>query len=158
MQQYDLFKVSEFIRNHSVASYATVSKDNKPHVATIYYVVDQDLSFYFATRSKTRKYLHAVDNNNVALVITDEQLFVTVQIEGKAQFLNDPKEIDWAAVALAQIQQSHAGVTPIQRIPAGEYVFVKVIPTWMRAVNFAKWLNLIEYETPKDYLPKSSHE
>ena len=71
---------------------ATVATEEKPDAATVFYVVDEDLTIYFMTRVESRKFLNLEKQPMVSMVITDEKTMETIQLTGTAeriQNLND---------------------------------------------------------------------
>lgn len=75
----------KFLQEHTLATLATVSADGVPHAASIYYVVDKDLSVYCVTREETQKYQNIQQNSSVSLVVTYEESAETVQLIGRAE-------------------------------------------------------------------------
>ncbi|MCW2763413.1 MAG: hypothetical protein JWR85_3614 [Marmoricola sp.] len=46
-------KVHAFLRQHHMGVLSTVSSDGEPWGAAIYFIVDEDFTFYFVTRAET---------------------------------------------------------------------------------------------------------
>lgn len=137
--QVELDQIKEFLNEHRLATLSTASMNGQPHGASIYVWADADLNFYFTTQTDTRKHSFAMARNQVALTIADAGMQVTVQIEGKAELIEDVETGKQVIRGLAD--------APAQAIPhwpppvsklGNEYSIIKVTPTWMRLANFSK--------------------
>ncbi len=95
----DEAEVRAFLRSPvRTASVATVRKDGRPHVAPVWYDVDDDGTIVFTTGATTAKG-HAIRRTGqVALVVQDDQPpFSFVTIEGAATWSDDLDEVRaWA--------------------------------------------------------------
>ncbi len=121
---------------------ATVSADGEPHISTIFFVVDEDFNMYFSTKTGTRKYGDMQENNRVALAVTDERLLVTVQLRGTVTTLKEGENEKGSFVRLMAADNRGARwMPPISKIDAGEYVMMKITPTWLRYGDFSKGVN-----------------
>jgi uncharacterized pyridoxamine 5'-phosphate oxidase family protein len=83
--------VYKFLQENSTAVVATSFKDT-PKAATVYFVVDEALNFYFITKRKTSKYLNAELNPNIAIVVGTGPEHITVQAGGRAELIVDSVE------------------------------------------------------------------
>lgn len=81
------------------ATLATTRKDGRPHVAPVWYDLDDDGTIVFNTGATTVKG-HAIRRDGqVALCVQDDRPpFAFVLVEGVATWSEDPAEVaDWAA-------------------------------------------------------------
>ena len=139
----------EFLAGHYVATLATVKWGNMPHAASIYYHVDKEGNIFFLTKGGTQKFSNINKNGNVAMVITDAESLQTVQLEGFA------KEVDYAK-DYAQLTQEFAkklsksghpwAQIPINHLTQGYFVLVKVVPNWIKWIDFKDWKHVVQYE------------
>ncbi len=83
--------VQHFLQNHHGAVVSTVNFSGKPEAAFIYYTLDEESNFYFITKNQTRKAKNLEINKSVAIVISDEELMQTLQMEGTASLVEDSK-------------------------------------------------------------------
>lgn len=72
----------------------------KPWVATVYYIVDDDLNLYFLTSPETEHGQHIAKNKHVACNIADTHQKVTdkkigMQIQGRVSRVNAVQRIKW---------------------------------------------------------------
>lgn len=131
-------KLMEFLRSKMIAVISTISSEEKPESATIYYDVDENFNFYFMTKIFTRKYANLEKNTEVALVIGTENEPITAQIQGKAKLITDNEEYNLKMEQLEKRFLKNEYVAPLFQLNSGEnkVVLFKVTPTWIR------WLDL----------------
>jgi uncharacterized pyridoxamine 5'-phosphate oxidase family protein len=119
-----------------LAVFSTVSEAGKPESATMYYLCDESLNIFFVTRYESRKYKNLMKNPSMAFVLTSELPPKTVQVEGTAAEVIDPQEqVTYFDKLIAKANEGLA-LLPVEQIPAGEMVFMKMTPTWIRYGNF----------------------
>lgn len=82
-----------FLRENIFAAVATVSSEEKPQVAFMYYSVDKDFNIYIMTRRDTRKCKSLLENGAVAVAVGNEEGIESVQIEGYAKEVTDGGEV-----------------------------------------------------------------
>lgn len=135
----ELQQIKEFLNKHRLATLSTASMNGQPHGAAVYVWADEQLNFYFVTQADTRKHSFAMARNQVALTITDAEMQVTVQIEGKTILVEDLETGKQVIRGLAEApaQSIPHWPPPVSKL-GDEYAIVKVVPTWMRLANFSK--------------------
>ncbi|OHB24301.1 MAG: hypothetical protein A2542_01250 [Parcubacteria group bacterium RIFOXYD2_FULL_52_8] len=93
-------EAKEFLQKNHTAVVASVYRKYVA-ASTVYYVLDDDLNFFFATRKGTDKYLNFSDNANVALVVGTGPKHISVQVRGHVERLHgEPR-----AAALERLTQ-----------------------------------------------------
>jgi PPOX class probable F420-dependent enzyme len=82
------------------AKVATVRPDGRPHVAPVWYAVDDDSSILFTTGEDTVKGKALRRDSRVALSVDDERPpFSFVLVEGTAEIVDDLEQVrHWAGV------------------------------------------------------------
>lgn len=127
-----------FLHGHRTGVVASVTKDGKPHAATIYYYVADDFSIYFLTKVSTKKYQIHKETQRVAFVVSDEQIPQTVQIEGTIEEVS-PENQDMKILAnLTEIITMNATYpAPLTKLGNSGVVLMKIVPTWLRFADFA---------------------
>lgn len=85
--------------------------DNLPHSATVYYVVDEDLHFYFLTAIDTTKYNQLLKNNKASVVVGFGPTYVTMQGHGTTELLTKGSPEENQALALIKNRISETGHT-----------------------------------------------
>lgn len=75
----------KFLDANRTAALATVDVNNQPDVATVYCVINKDLTIYFTSRVEGRKYINLMRNPSVALSFAKESTLETVLVRGTAQ-------------------------------------------------------------------------
>lgn len=135
-------KILTFLQTHAVAVLSTVGHDNSPYAATIYIVADNDLNFYFLTKSDTKKTQNINHNNKAAITMMDTALPITLQTTGTIQLVKDPEKLLDMFIKIAE-KNAHkeAGFSwppPLAKLRgAGGLLMYKFIPSWMRLGDFS---------------------
>lgn len=70
----------KFLSAHRAATLATVATKNIPDAATVFYIVDEDLTIYFMARIESRKFRNLEKQHVVSMVISDEKTMETIQL------------------------------------------------------------------------------
>lgn len=130
----DRDKLFDFLRSKTIAVISTVAHTNQPMSATIYFVVDKYLNFYFMTKNSTRKCKNIAYNREISLVVGTENIPVTVQIQGLAEKVEDEAEFALRMDQLKEISFKNNFIGPLFQIDEAknEIVIYKVKPTWVR--------------------------
>jgi general stress protein 26 len=128
-------KFFEFIKSKNVAAISTVSADNQPMSATIYYIVDDNFTFYFMSKN-TNKIRNIQNNNKVALLISRENAPISAQIHGVAQKIHGNSHFDKKRDELIQSLIHNSFSPPIFEVSGDDIFIHQITPTWMR------WLDL----------------
>lgn len=117
------------IQEHMVIS--TVDKNNKPESALVGFGQDEDLILMFGTYTTTRKYKNILNNNNVAVVFSDND-GITVQYEGKASVLIEPD--------LSKYKELYFTKNPSGRNYENypHQIYIKISPVWIRYTDIHK--------------------
>lgn len=125
-----------FLKEHFVMSVAT-SKDNKPAVAPVIYVIDEQLNFYFVTYRMSRKAQNLISNPQCSFTIW-EFLKMSVQADGTASIVEDEAQKSWVIDEFANAATKDPNFwAPIFRIKRGDYCVFKIVPTWIRLLDLA---------------------
>jgi len=123
-----------FLKEKFVMDLATCV-DNKPAVAPVVYVIDEDLQFYFVTYTNTLKSNNLIKNPQCSFVIW-EFLKMSVQASGVASVVEDEAKKEWVIEAFADAATKDPNFwAPIFRIKRGDYMVFQIKPTWMRVLD-----------------------
>lgn len=113
---------------------ATVSGD-QPGVSVMLYTVDDDMNFYFGTHKDSFKIKNLLTNPKISAVVWEFGK-IQVQINGTAIPLEDPSEQVKIMDQLADSATKDSEFwPPLFRIKGGEYILMKIKPTWMRVLD-----------------------
>jgi general stress protein 26 len=128
----------EYLRNQTIAVVSTVSPEGKPMSATVYFIVDNDFTFYFITKTFSRKHKNLEQNPNISMVVGTENKPVTVQMEGSAERIVDKDIFKERFDNFVDLLSKNNYVGPIFQLSEedNELVIYKVKPNWLR------WLDL----------------
>lgn len=128
-------QILEYIKNHDLAVVSTVNEKHKPQAATVGYFFDEDNTFYFMTRTSTRKVANIKANPNVAIVVGTMMSPNTVQMEGEAQILNSGQdEFKALLVKFAGLKILYNG--PFLKLEGIDFVIIKVKINWLRWLDY----------------------
>lgn len=134
MTKEDIYKEILSI-SEQYAVFATVD-GTKPQAATMYFVCNETLDIFFMTKTSTRKYANLRQNPQMAFVLTANHPPKTIQIEGKVEEVMDPEEQTTYYGQLVEKARNNVSMPPIEQIAAGEVVFMKLVPDWIRVGSF----------------------
>lgn len=130
-------KAFKFLNEHSLASIATVADNGQPHVANVYYVIDEKLNVYCVTRTETSKFQNIKNNPRVALVVTDEETVETVQFLGVAEVVKDETQASDILQKLWKTTlNSQSWPAPIVKLSSGDLTLIRIKPTELKLGNF----------------------
>ena len=133
----------KFLSAHRAATLATVNAKKKPDAATVFYIVDKDLTIYFMTRIESRKFHNLKKQSIVSMVITDEETMETIQLTGAAERIENLKEEGGALTKLwtADYKNPTWPGPAVKLFESGHSVqlaVVKVVPHEMTYAIFEK--------------------
>jgi len=122
--------IRDFLQKHHCGVLSTADTVGNPHAAVMYYTIDSDYRLTFTTKVETQKYKNMEQNEEVMFVCYDEPTETTVQISGRVEKVVDPKESRDSLNALYRLSEtySHSELPPIEKLYAGDYVSLKLIP------------------------------
>ncbi len=133
----------KFLSAHRSATLATVNEKKKPDAATVFYIVDEDLTIYFMTRIESRKFHNLEKQTIVSMVITDEVTMETIQLTGAAERIENSKEESEALTKLwtADYKNPNWPGPAVKLFESGHSVqlaVVKVVPQEMTYAVFKR--------------------
>lgn len=117
---------------------STVSKDGRPWGSAIIFAIDEDLNFFFMTRSDTLKYKNIEAHPTVALTVADEKYQVTVQAVGTVTRVAAKDYIDVVFKKLAGVKPhgDYHWVPPVIKVHKGDYMILQFTPKKLQYANF----------------------
>lgn len=129
----------EYLKEHRLGVVSTVDKSGAPHIASVFYVYDEDFTFYFFSREATQKFEDIIDNNKVAFVVSSEDPPATVQMTGVAEVVASGDQTSEIVARLAKRTEdfSKNNWLPIMQMEGKGVRVVKITPNWLRYGNFA---------------------
>ncbi len=127
------------LQSHYLAAIATISEDGVPHTAAVYYMVDDDLSFYFFTKQETNKFIHISNNDIASLLVTDEDGLQSLSIEGSVINANDQQHVHVVTEKFDKtLKQHRVTLSPLLEHDAGNFVLLRLTPTKIRWACFSE--------------------
>lgn len=132
-------KAQAFLEEHKVAVLSTASEKGEAWGAAIYYVVDENLAFYFFTHVGSKKYRNLQEHPQAALTIVDDYQQTTVQASGKIAEVPMGEELDRAYRQLAQVHPpgQFSWVPPVSKIhDQGSTAVLKFTPDEVQYSQF----------------------
>ncbi len=147
--------VRRFLKANSTAVLATSFK-NIPYAATVYYIVDDSLNFYFSTKKDTDKFMNLKATTVAALVIGSGPKKITVQARGHIVVLEKTERQKALTRIADMIQEKKMRPVPIRALrkfkadgPETD-IAVKFIPTYLTYFN-------LDDEEYRDSLSEEQH-
>lgn len=122
--------IRNFLKSHDCGVIATADTSANPYAAVIYYSIDDSFSLTFTTKKETQKYKDMEQNSQVTFVCYDEPAQTTVQVSGHVETVTDPDVHQSSINRLYKLSESVSGATlpPIEKLFAGDYVTMRLIP------------------------------
>lgn len=117
---------------------STVSEDGKPWGSAIIFAVDEDLNFFFMTRSGTLKFKNIAKNPHAALTIADEEQQTTLQAAGNISRVAAKDYIDIVFKKLASVKPrgDFQWIPPVIKVHNGDYMILQFTPTKLQYGDF----------------------
>jgi general stress protein 26 len=132
-------KVYEFLQSHAVGILSTATTAGIPSASPIYFIVDEDLNFFFVTKSDTKKAQNVKENKNVALTIVDSGIPLTIQSSGTVEEVQDPQMYAKLAEANAKEKGGFSWPPPLSKLESeGFLLLYKFQPSWLRVGDFSE--------------------
>lgn len=133
-------RIYDFLKGNHIGVLATVDPNGNPHAATIYYSIDEEFNVMFMTKNETKKHDNLLHNKHAMLVVYEPTTQTTVQVTGVAKVLSS--KVDTAQIFLDTLitarDTSDAGMPPIAKLRAGDYVAIKLKPVQIRMAMFIR--------------------
>lgn len=145
-------KVHDFLSHHPLGILSTVSKDGKPWGSPVYYVVDDELHFYFVTRHDTLKYKNINRHHWASITIADSDSQITVQALGTISQVPVDQVLDIVLNKLERIKPrgDYQWVPPIMKVHKGDYMVLELTPTSLQYADFKRFKS----DLHEDYIEK----
>ncbi len=133
-------RIYEFLKTHPVAVLATIDPNGNPHATVVYFSVDERFNISFTTKRDTKKHDNLKRNNHIMMVAYEALTQTTAQITGVAEDIGDTAEAAevFKNTLRASMQTSEAGIPPISKLYAGQYVAYRVRPVQIRMAMFVR--------------------
>lgn len=133
-------RIYDFLRLKPIGVMSTSLPNGNPHGSVIYYCIDQQFTIKFLTKSKTRKYENLKQHDQVVITVFEPETQTTAEISGKAVEVTESVEINSIAgsILAASMKTSGAGLPPISKLDAGEYVAFKIVPEQIKMAVYAR--------------------
>jgi general stress protein 26 len=126
-----------FLLDHEAGVLATISRSGESRARLVYYTCDDAFNIYFITLKNTRKSHDLEANPQAAFVVSEMDMPRTLQIEGKVTDLSNTAVIDPLLSDFVHRLMAHQkyGI-PLTHFDAGELVFYRLTPDWIRWGDF----------------------
>lgn len=122
-------------------------EENKPIATVLLFAIDEDLTFYFATREMSHKAVAVQKNPQVSLTVWAAQKML-IQADGIVSKINQPQEIDLAMKKIVEASSQIENFWPplLSYNTHDPYAIFSIKPTWVRALNLSS--NVIKSAEP----------
>ncbi|MBI2357044.1 pyridoxamine 5'-phosphate oxidase family protein [Candidatus Dojkabacteria bacterium] len=129
-------EIFEFLKHNKLITLAT-SDSEFPWVCNLYYVVDDNLHFYFLSSPQTIHAKQLMENNKVAFTVTDTHQTPTdkkkaIQATGIAKKVTDLKKVIWFISQFTKDPKKYNAKEIVKSI--GRVVY-EITPTKMKFFN-----------------------
>ena len=133
-------RIRTFLEQNPIGVLSTVNPDGNPHGAVVYFVLGEDFSASFLTRSGTRKSDNIKHQDRVTLTVFEPESQTTAQIIGRAKAIIDNDKVNAVAsdVLRISLKTSEAGIPPISKLEAGSYNAFTIEPVQINMAVYRK--------------------
>lgn len=133
-------RIYNFLAEQRLGVLSTVTPDNNPHGAVVYYALDDDFTIHILTKKGTRKYDNLVHNDHVMLTVFEPRKQITAQVSGIAVEREGRADISRTAGAIfgATTRTSDSGLPPIVKLQAGAFTTFRIRPVQIRMAIYAR--------------------
>ncbi len=132
----------DYLRPLAIAVLSTVSPAGEPYAATIFFITDQDLNFYFLTKSDTKKSEYLEETKKAALTIIDPSSPKTVQATGTVSEIETPQMYQALMAKIAESNVKETGFywpPPLSKLDSsGDLLLYQFTPEWLRVADFSE--------------------
>jgi len=132
--------IRDFLNSRRSGVLATSDTSGNPHGSVVYFSVGENFDIIFATKTETQKYKNIQQNDQVAFVCYDEQSQTALDMHGRAEVATDPdtKTAALNAMFASSSDISKSELPPAEKLFAGEYVVLRLIPQVIRMAIYAR--------------------
>jgi uncharacterized pyridoxamine 5'-phosphate oxidase family protein len=133
-------RIYEFLQSNPIGILSSTGPNGDPHGSVIYFSLDKHFNVSFITKAQTKKYDNLSRQGHVMLTVFEPKTQTVAQITGKAQEIKDDYIINQIAGAIhaASLKTSEAGLPPITKLEAGEYVAFQISPNQIKMAVYAR--------------------
>jgi general stress protein 26 len=141
-------EIYSFLTLMAIAVLSTSTEDGYPHAAIIYFLPDEELNFYFLSKSDTKKSENLKNNNRAALTIVDPKSPRTIQATGEAIEIEEPEMYTKIMEKIAEENAKGNNFywpPPLSKLDSeGDLILYRFKPDWLRYADFT--------ESTKEYI------
>ena len=132
--------IKDFLNDHYSGVLATADGAANPHIAVVYYLLDDDFGFLFATKSETQKYKNIEENEQVAFLVYDEKTQTTLQAYGIAEKVSDEEKQKaiYKNMYRSSAEASKTELPPAEKLFAGDFVALRLLPQTIKMAVYAR--------------------
>lgn len=132
--------IYDFLSARHTGVLCTTDESGTPHGAVIYFLINDDFTILFGTKTKTRKYVNAIKSGTATLIVYDEDEQITTAIEGTVAQTDDPNVVE---KVISNMEAQAAKVTgahdpPIAKLYAGDFVALTLTPRTIRTAIYTR--------------------
>lgn len=148
-------KAFEFLCKNKIGILSTVSGNNTPDSALIYYLVlGKDI--YLISRANTAKIQNILQNAKVSLVVFTETPPLELQIQGSAHVITEPGQKSQISSLYLETTNKNGGVEnwpPVMKLlNAGNFEFIKISIEKFKFSDFSGQDAVVVEGTVSDWL------
>jgi uncharacterized pyridoxamine 5'-phosphate oxidase family protein len=133
-------RVLSFLKKNQAGVLSTAGDDTSVWGATVYFIVDEDLTVYFVTRTGSFKYKNIEKNPFAALTVFDAEDQTTVQLSGKVERMPIQKYMDvfFDKFAAMRPKDDYHWAPPVDKVHEGNYMPLQLIPSHLQYADYGR--------------------
>ena len=127
----------DFLTRHEIGVMATSSPDGRTHASVVNYFTTHPSEIYFIARENAQKFRNLILNPWTSLVIIDEGLSSSLEVNGNSEKLEDsPRVTDLLMRFAKMLRMKNSGPLPILRHPGSELYLFRLKPETLAYADF----------------------
>lgn len=148
-------KAMKFLRENRLGVLTTVSPENTPQSALVYYVFDENFRLFILTIKESQKIANISKNNKVSFVVANEVPPIEIQIEGSAGIVENADKETVLVNQYMEVANKNPETfnwPPVIQLPSTRgFSFIEITITKFKYSDFSGPKHLIIEGTPKDW-------
>ncbi|MGB4965914.1 MAG: pyridoxamine 5'-phosphate oxidase family protein [Microgenomates group bacterium] len=130
----------QFLQQNLLGVLSTVTSDNIPDAAPIYFIPHASFEIYFITAASTQKVKNINHANDVVLTIMNKDLTETVRVCGKAEITDNDATKSLGELARSlQYKENFLEALPVLKYKGQKKLVVKIVPTEIRIRQYTEY-------------------
>lgn len=133
-------EVYTFLRAHELGVLATMSRQQEPHMAAVYYAIGSDGIIRILTKTGTEKSRNITGNHIASFLVYDETQLQTAHIQAYAEVEPDSalRQATYEIISRERVYDGKLRRPPVTDLQQGSFTVLRLTPTAVQFTDFNK--------------------